>query len=264
MRRPPLLPLALLLGALTLVACGGREVRLPPSPSPSASTPTSTPTPSSSPTGGPSASPSPPSPSSGPRPDLQLPRDAPTELAERVDAEDIAGAGYAWVLPPGAGVLQARTTEGAVVQIALAWYRGEDPFARQSGLVVWRRFPDAPPWRAVFAFTNRPGEGVLGIALEQADLTGDGVPDLLVREDTGGTGACARWRVVVSTPDGADEAWRHEACDTRVEVSRGRLLLREAIFGPEDPHCCPSGFRERILAWDGEAFTQIRVRPADV
>ncbi len=262
MLRAPLPPLALLLGALTLVACGGREVVLPTgSPTPTAGGSPASPSPS--PPGHSPTAPTP-TPTSTPTPDLQLPRDAPTVLAERVDAEDIAGAGYAWLLPPGAGVLQARTTEGAVVQIALAWYRGEDPFARQSGLVVWRRFPDSPPWRAVFAFTDRPGEGVLGIALEQADLTGDGVPDLLVREDTGGTGACARWRVVVSTADGADEAWRHEACDTRVEVSRGRLVVREAVFGPEDPHCCPSGFRERILAWDGEGFTQIRVRPADV
>lgn len=258
-RRRPLLPLGLaLLGALALGACGGREIVLPspvPSPIAPSPTPSARPTGPSAPTGAPTA---PGSPTAAP--ELDLPRDAPTVLAERVDAADIARAGYAWLLPPNAAVLQARTTEGAVAQIALAWYRGEDPFARQSGLVLWQRFPDAPPWRAVLAFTNRPRAGVLGIALEQEDLTGDGIPDLLVREDTGGTGACARWRVIVPTEGAAHEAWRHEACDTTVHVADGTLAVREAVFAPDDPHCCPSRFRLRTLTWDGETFVQTRAR----
>lgn len=258
MRRVRPVPLVLLLGALALTGCGGREVRLPPGPSPSNPL-TSSPTPTGGPTPSPSASLAP-----APRADLQLPRDAPTVLAERVDVADLAETGYAMLLPPGAGLLQARTTEGTPARIALAWYRGEDPFARQSGLVIWQRFPDPPPWRAVFAFTDRPGDQVLGIALEQEDLTGDAVPDLLVREDTGGTGACARWRVVVSLAGGAEEAWRHEACDTSVDVSRGRLVLREAIYGPEDPHCCPSALRLRTLAFDGTTFVEVRTRTVDI
>lgn len=258
MRLVPPVPLVLLLGALALTACGGREVALPPSPSPSAPV-TSPPVPTDTPTPSPSPSLSP-----APRADLQLPRDAPTVLAERVDVADLARAGYAPLLPPGASVLQAGTTEGPPARIALAWYRGEDPFARQSGLVIWQRFPDAPPWRVVFAFTDRPAEQVLGVALEQEDLTGDAVPDLLVREDTGGTGACARWRVVVSLPDGAEEVWRHEACDTSVHVSRGRLILREAIYAPEDPHCCPSSMRLRTLAFDGATFVEVRTRTIDI
>jgi hypothetical protein len=248
-------PVAVRLGPLALVllaACGGREVTLPspsatPTPPPPSPTVSRTPTASATPTVAPS-----------PAPELDLPRDAPTVLAERVDAGEIARAGYAWLLPPNAVVLGARTTEGALTQIAVAWYRGEDPFARQSGLVIWQRFPDPPAWRAVFAFTDRPGDGVLGIALDQEDLTGDGLPDLLVREDTGGTGACARWRVLVSRTGGVAEAWRHEACDTTVDVSRGRLVVREAVFGPNDPHCCPSLFRVRLLAWKGTDFRQTK------
>jgi hypothetical protein len=243
------------LGLVLLAACGGRQVLLP---SPSATSTSEAPSPTVTPTPTASATET-----AAPTPELDLPRDAPTVLAERVDAGYLAQEGYAWLLPPNAGVLGARTSEGTLTQVAVAWYRGEDPFARESGLVIWQRFPDPPAWRAVFAATNRPSHGILGIALEQEDLTDDGLPDLLVREDMGGTGACARWRVLVSRPGGAAEAWRHEGCDTTVEVSRGRLLVREAIFRPDDPHCCPSSFRLRTLAFDGTTFVETRARTID-
>ncbi|GIU99249.1 MAG: hypothetical protein KatS3mg014_0865 [Actinomycetota bacterium] len=240
-------------------ACGGREVTLPtPAPSPTV-------TASPSPTVPSPASPTtPPAGTPGPSPELQLPGDAPTALAEGMDPEELAAQGYGPILPPGASPLSARTVTGPVTQIALAWYRGEDPFARQSGLVVWQRLPGAPPWRAVYAFTERPVAGVLGISLDQADLSGDGLPDLLVREDRGGTGACATWRVVLTRVGGATEAWRHTACDTEVRISRDRLLVREAVYGPDDPHCCPSGFRLRTLAFDGARFVEVRMRTIDV
>lgn len=240
------------LGALALAACGGREVALPtPSTPPPPSATTTSPTP-------PPAEPG--SPTPAPQVDLQVPRDAPTVLAERADVADLRAAGYAPLLPPGAVALEARAAEARVFQIAVSWYRGEDPFARQSGLVVWQRFADPPAWRAVYAFTDRPGSGVLGISVEQQDLTGDGAPDLLTREDRGGTGACAIWRVVASSPGDAREVWRLDGCDTVVGISRGRLEVREAVYGPDDPHCCPSAFLVRTLAWDGKTFAETQVR----
>jgi hypothetical protein len=257
-----LLPLGVVALALvgSLAACGGRPVVLP-SPSPTFASPSPSPVPTSSPTAAPSPSPTV---TVSPAPELDLPRDAPTALAAPEDPDALARDGYRPLLPPGAASLDARVTSGALTRIAVTWYRGEDPFARQSGLVIWQRFPDAPAWRAVFAFTDRPADGVLGISLEQEDLTRDGVPDLLVREDAGGTGACARWRVLASAPGRADEVWRHEACDTDVRIVRGRLLVREAVFRPEDPHCCPSAMRVRTFSFDGTAFVQTRNELVDL
>lgn len=257
MRRVALLPLALALVAGA--ACDGREVALP---SPSAS-----PTPTAAPTIGTTAPPSPtdaPASTPSPSPALQLPRDAPAVLTEPLDHEDLAAEGYAPLLPPGASVLAVRAVAEPLTQVAVAWYRGEDPFARETGVVVWQRLPDDPPWRVVYAFTDRPARGVLGISAEQADLTGDGIPDLLTREDTGGTGACATWRVVAPGVGAAAEVWRHVACDTEVRISQDRLLVREAVYGPDDPHCCPSGVRLRTLAFDGTRFVEVRVRMIDV
>lgn len=242
--------LALAVGlALALTACdgdGGEGGTPTPSLAPSAS-------PSASPSPSPSASPSP-SPSPTPALDLQLPKDAPTELEGDVTVIDLARDGFAPMLPPGATATASQTAETPVEQVWVVWFRGDDPFSRRSGLVLWQRTEPDGSWRAVYAFTDRPSKGVLGITLQTGDLTGDGVPDLLSREDTGGTGACATWRVVITTAGAATEVYRHVACDTTLDMAGAELRMREAVYEPEDPHCCPSAFRISTLAWDGRAF----------
>ncbi len=141
-------------------------------------------------------------------------------------------------------------------RIALTWRRGEDPFASEHGVIEWLRSEGVTAWRAVYAFTDRPREGVLTIDLDSGDLTGDGVPDVFALEQHGGSGACGTWRVVVSTPDAAVEVFRHAACDTEIRISGHALAVREAVYAPEDPHCCPSAFRYATLEWDGEAFVE--------
>ena len=230
--------------------------------------PDTSPSVTASPSASPSLTPSPPSvsprPSSteGPsetpalEPDLQLPADAPTELAEPLEPAAIEGAGYVDLLPRGATAGTVESFSEPFDQIAVSWYRGDDAFARQTGLIVWQRFETGPSWRAVYAFTNRASSGVFSVTLQGGDVTGDGVADLLSREDTGGSGACATWRVVVSARGGASESYRRQACDTSIEIAGGALSLREAVYEPDDPHCCPSAFRYVTLGWDGEAFVE--------
>ena len=119
------------------------------------------------------------------------------------------------------------TPQDPIDQIALAWRRGADPFASTHGLVVWQR-SDGPEWRALYAFTDRPRTGVLGISMEPGDLTGDGIVDLLTNEHTGGSGACGRWRVVASNP-----GWqsRSSAGTPATPTSRSR----PASFGSARP-----------------------------
>lgn len=239
--------------ALALVACEKDE---DPTPSPSVSPPSPTVSPTPSPTPSPSAEPTvSPTPSPTPTPSLQLPKDAPTELEEPLEPEEIDAAGHAPLLPPGATPTSVEDSD-APEQIAVAWFRGDDPFARENGLVVWQRFASGAPWRAVYGFTDRPSKGVLVVRLEAGDLTGDGLEDLLSREELGGTGACATWRVIVSGTGSATEVYRLDACDTTLEIADGALSMREAVYEPDDPHCCPSAFRYVTLEWDGETFVR--------
>lgn len=230
-------------------------------PSPAASsthTPPDTTTAAASPSS--SASPSPsPSPSEQAR--LELPSDAPTTFDEPRSATELARDDYAGLAPPGAEITVAShqvTPEDPIDQIAFAWRRGADVFASEQGFVVWQRFEGDPAWRAVFAFTDEPSSGVLGIELETGDLTADGVADILTLEQLGGSGACGTWRVISPSLGAADEVFRRQTCDARFRIVGGDLELREAVFEPDDPHCCPSAVRISRFEWDGGAFVKTR------
>lgn len=243
----------LLLVALLAAACGDTDV----STATAATAPLGSSAPGttepSSPSGSASVSSSA---TPAPEPDVQLPADAPTLVDEPADIERIAEGDLAPLAPPRADItftaLQTAPND-PVDQIALAWRRGGDPFSSTQGLVVWQRF-EGPAWRALYAFTDRPSTGVLGITLSPGDVTRDGIADLLTNELTGGTGACGRWRVVASEPGRATEIFRRDACDTEIRIAGGDVQLRAAVFEPDDAHCCPSAFRVTTLRWDGESW----------
>ncbi|HJS27060.1 MAG TPA: hypothetical protein VJ913_08050 [Actinomycetota bacterium] len=244
---------------LLLAACGDTDVSGPSatagtSSASSVSSPASTSTPSSpfdSPSMSRSVEPT-------PEPDLQLPADAPTLVDDPAHIARVSAGDLRPLVPPQAEItfttLQT-TPQDPIDQVALAWRRGADAFASTHGFVVWQR-SEGPAWRALYAFTDRPRSGVLGITMEPGDLTNDGIADLLTSEHTGGTGACGRWRVVTSLPGNAAEIYRKEACDTQIAIAGGDLRIREAVYEPGDPHCCPSAFRVTTLRWNGEDWVE--------
>ncbi len=118
-----------------------------------------------------------------------------------------------------------------------------DPFLQARGLVEWRRTEGAEsrPGRRCSGSDHRKergdprrSKGVVG------DATGDGSDDLLLQEATGGSGACGNWRVIDLAA--ASERWAKSLCDARVDlhVDPVGIALLEAVYAPEDPHCCPS------------------------
>ncbi len=98
---------------------------------------------------------------------------------------------------------------------------------------------------------------MFGIRVDTGDLTGDAIPDILSFEDVGGSGACGTYRVIATSAGDASEIFRREACDTQIAISSGDLRIREAIFRANDPHCCPSAFRESVLRWNGTSWEEI-------
>ncbi len=211
-----------------------------------------------------------PSPSASPLPSptlepvLQLPSDAPTTYP----AADPPGALPAdELVPPGASVTSRwvlAPPDDPIGQVGIAWARGSSPFAQAHGFVVWRPFPDRPHWRAVYGFTDRASSGVLGVRLAVDDLTGDGLDDALTFEDTGGSGACGTWRVIATSGAGAAQIWGRTTCDTEVRPTGGDLVIRAAVYGPDDAHCCPSAYRTTILRWNGATWDLVsrEVTPA--
>jgi len=250
--------------ALAGAACSGSGEPVP-SPPPTIRTTTTemTQTPSPTPTTpSPSVSPSP-----AVDPDVRLPEEMPAIVDDATDLALIAAGDFGALVPPGAGSANASvlvTPEDPIDQIALTWL-DEEPSGRRTGLIVWQRFADPPIWRAVYAFTDPLRKGVFGIRVDTGDLTGDRISDLLSFEDVGGSGACGTYRVVASTVGDASEIFRRETCDTEIAISRGDLRVREAVYRPDDPHCCPSAFRTTVLRWNGTSWeeTSSEVVPTD-
>jgi hypothetical protein len=249
-----LLPLVLVFAA-ALVACDGGGPATTPTPRPSATSgPSESPT--LEPTGSPSSEPSPP------------PRPIPPAWAVPIDddAEPEALEGEALV-PPDAQLTDRLTlpaASGIPDGVAVTYVLGADPFAAEHGFALWQRFDQAPAWSVVFAFVDPPREGILGIRLEAGDLTADGHPEILAFEDRGGTGACGTWRVIAPAPGAAAEVFRRTTCDTQIRIAGDVLEVREAVFEPGDPHCCPSSFRLSTLRWNGVRFreTASEIEPA--
>lgn len=250
---------ALLAFTCALAACDGGIVTVSPST-------TTTPSPSESPL--PSAEPSSlGSPSTSPTPvqelELELPDDAPTIVDDPTVLAEIAAGGFGSLAPPGAEVVNTSVLAAPgdpINQVALTWRRGDDPFASEQGFVAWQRAGPDQPWRAVHAFTDPPKDGVLGISLLSGELTDDGIADLLTFESTGGTGNCGTWRVVAPTAGAATQVFELQTCDTDILIRAHALEVREAVYQPDDPHCCPSAIRYTTLEWDGEAFVETDVR----
>ena len=196
-----------------------------------------------------------------PAAELQLPADAPTTFDQPLAPADVPPSA---LVPPGASVTASWTMSppaDPLALIGLAWGRGSDPFSEQRGFVVWERFEgQTPAWRAVYAFTDRPARGILGIQLSPGDLTGDGIDDVLTFEDAGGSGGCGMWRVVTPTAGVAEQIYRQPTCDTQIVNTGGALRVQEAVYQPGDAHCCPSSYLLTTLRWNGDRWKVAETR----
>jgi hypothetical protein len=202
-----------------------------------------------------------PSPTEDPTPTFG-PTPPPATIPEGVPAtfdRDLAGRDLPLeeLVPPGdevTGVDHSRSPGGELVVIVFAT-PGADPFAQARGFVVWRRDAGGePPWRAVYGLAHGRRDGVLAISVDTTDLTSDGSTDALIREETGGSGACATYRVIDASVGAA--LWKRAVCDAEIQPNPHPIGLYEVarIYGPDDPHCCPSAIRERVLTWNGTRF----------
>ena len=92
-----------------------------------------------------------------------------------------------------------------------------------------------------------------------ADFTEDGVEEAVVHVSSGGTLGNIAVFVFGYGPGGLQELLREippeEALNghIRATVEAGQLVVTWAIYGPDDPNCCPSGgLRSRYYRWDGQ------------
>ena len=187
-----------------------------------------------------------------PVPQASLPHGMAPTYAPDVAAGDVP---LHALVPQGAlvtGSWYPTTSAGTDIVVAFA-DPSADPFRAERGLALWRRFPDAPAWRAVMAIDHPADRGVLSIQMTAAaDVTGDGSADALVFEATGGSGNCGTWRVIDLAA--ARQVFARALCDGRITVSASPvgLALTRAVFKPGDSHCCPSAMHTSVLTYRGD------------
>ena len=178
-----------------------------------------------------------------------LPPGVPTSYPSDAAAGDVP---LDALIPQGAtavGSWYATTPSGDAIVVVYAT-PGSQPLRAGRGLVVWRRTPGENQWRAVFGIDHAPDEGVLSIqTVATSDVTGDGSPDALVFEATGGSGGCGTWRVIDLAA--GRQVYANSLCDARVAPSESPvgLTLTQAVFRPGDAHCCPSAMRTTVLTY---------------
>jgi hypothetical protein len=247
-----LLPLVAIL-AIAAAACSGSDE---PVRTPSATTaPTTTQSTQATPSPVPATEPPSPDPTPAEDPDVRLPEGMPSIVDEADDLALIASGDLTPLLPPGASPASRLALGDPIEQIVLTWSDGI-PFRRRNGLIVWQRSEDEG-WHAVYAFTDPVRLGVFGIRVDEGELTGDAIADVLSFEDVGGSGACGTYRVIAIAAGDASEIFRRDTCDTQIAIVGGDLRIREAVFRAGDAHCCPSAFRESTLRWNGTSWEEV-------
>jgi hypothetical protein len=182
---------------------------------------------------------------------VDLPQGTPASYAERVDAADLPAEALVPVGTTPSELWPVVASDGTQFALVAFEESSEDPLRQPRGLIVWRRFEDAPPWRPVLGITDDADTGVVQITATIGDATGDGSPDALTFEDTGGSGACGVWRVLDLAANA--QVFERRTCDTTIETSADPvgLIVNEAVFEGGDAHCCPSAFTVSILEFDG-------------
>jgi hypothetical protein len=189
------------------------------------------------------------SPSSSVEP-VDLPAGTPVSYGQNIEAADLPAEALVPMGTTPTDVWPAIAPDGTQFALVAFAEPSDDPFRQARGLIVWRRFSDAPPWRSVYGLSDPAEAGVLGIHTLIGDVTGDGSPDAITFEDTGGSGACGTWRVL----DLASNAgvFKRKTCDTTIDLSPDPvgLVVREAVFQEGDAHCCPSATRISVLTFD--------------
>jgi hypothetical protein len=227
-------------------ACGGDTVPTSPAAtSPSRSEPTPSAPPSEDPSPNPSIEP------------VNIPAGTPASFPDAVDAAALPADALVPTGTTPTDTWPATSPDGTQFALIAFAAPSDDPLRQARGLVMWRRFDDTPPWRPVYGLSDPAHDGVLEIHSLIGDATGDGSPDALTFEDTGGSGACGTWRVLDLAANAG--IFRRTTCDTTIELSGDPtgLVIRRSIYDEGDAHCCPSAIRITVLTFDNAAGWEV-------
>jgi hypothetical protein len=152
---------------------------------------------------------------------------------------------------------------------------GVKPLSDDQRVLLWRMGGHAEePMSSLYGVTlvegrtrlysHRAPRGSLRLSVETGDISGDGRQDVLVFDDTGGSGACGDYRAVVLGPGSSRVALRRPLCEDQgsIHLRRGGLLV--SVGEKKDPktreqiHCCYRFVRRTLVRWNETHWTIAR------
>src|SRR3954464_3880477 len=152
--------------------------------------------------------------------------------------------------PRGARVIAVRPLSDD--QRVVMWRLGGHPEDPASGLYGVTLVEGQTP-----LYSHRAARGALRISIESGDLNGDGRQDVLVFDDTDGSGACGDYRAVMMSPGTARPTLTRPLCEDQgsIHVRRGGLLfslgVRRDAKTRDQTHCCYLFVRRTLRRWNG-------------
>jgi hypothetical protein len=195
-------------------------------------------------------------------------------------------------VPTGASVggFRVHAAEaGLPPQVVVSWsidryLAGESDLELWNGVFVWHAVPSAggtaTEWQARWtismplllglpAFVGRSQDGFVpgfseqravsrigdfGYYFDTRDVTGDGYPEILIADPSGGSGACALYRMLTPVRSGLRQILYRSHCEGDVAMVDGLVRIRGALYpnGCERAHGC--GSYVKLIRWDGEGW----------
>ena len=161
--------------------------------------------------------------------------------------------------PRGARILTNRALGSA--QRVVTWRLGghaEEPSSGLYGVTIvegTRRL-----------YSHRARQGAERVSVETGDFTADGQPDVLVFDDTDGSGACGVYRALVTAAGSVRQVQARLLCEDQgsIHLRDGGLSVSVGVRRAPKPrywvHCCYLFVRRTLLRWDGSHWVRVRSR----
>jgi hypothetical protein len=133
-------------------------------------------------------------------------------------------------------------------QLVVTWDRAE-----RQGIAVWQLDSiETARWHRVYT-REETRSNVLEYDAALGDVTGDGRPEILVFESTGGSAGNGSYHLLMSTGARLREVFAKRLSwdEGRILLGRGALIVREGVDFVGTIHCCYRNVRETWLRWNG-------------
>jgi hypothetical protein len=110
-------------------------------------------------------------------------------------------------------------------------------------------------WLVDLRHADDAGQTVTGVRVREADLTGDGKPELVFGFRVSGSGAILAYDIVVDSAGGDPKvAASRQLSHGQATVAAPVINDREAKYPNGEPNCCPAFIQKSTVSFSGGSF----------